>query len=215
MKNLLIKEFKLSINPFFLILPILVGALILIPQWPYFFALMYFGFITVPNVFSVNNTYGDIQFSALLPIRKRDIVKARFLSIIILEIIHILFAIVFAIINVKLYKTGNFLLDTNYAFFGFGFAMYGVFNLAFFPRFYKTAHKYGLATILGSITFLLFAGGVETLILTVDPLKKVLDGFPSDLTWQFVTLGAGIIIFMITTHIAFKISASRFERVDL
>ena len=44
MKNLLYKEFRLAINPLFYLI-LLCGALLLIPKWIFFLALMYFFFI--------------------------------------------------------------------------------------------------------------------------------------------------------------------------
>ncbi len=137
MKNLLYKEFRLAINPLFYLVP-LFGALLLIPSWVYFVALSYVFYITISNIFATCKSQNDIGFSVMLPVRKRDIVKARVISIGVIELIHFLVAVIFGIINFKMYKGQNQLMDPNAAFFGFVLMMYGLFNLIFFPMYYKT-----------------------------------------------------------------------------
>ena len=80
MKNLIYKELKLSINPLFYLVTLL-GSLILIPNWVYFIAISYLLYIAVPNIFTTNKAQNDIAFSTLLPVRKRDVVGARIISI--------------------------------------------------------------------------------------------------------------------------------------
>ena len=205
MKNLLYKEFALTIHPLFYLVALL-GALVLIPSWPYFIAMMYFMFISVPNIFMTARAHNDITFSVMLPVRKRDIVGARVMSIIVLELIHIIVAAVFAIIGAAIYDKGNDLLDANAAFFGFTFMMYGIFNVILLPMFYKTAYKIGMPMIVSITVAVIFTGVVETLVQIV-PAAGVLDGRGHPLA-QWATLLVGIIIFVLTSFIAaFRVSA--------
>lgn len=212
MKNLLYKEFHLVINKmFFLVL--LFGALLLIPEWAYFFAVMYFLFTTVPNIFSIGKAQNDIGFSAMLPISRNDVVKARMLSIIILEVLQILSTAIFAAVNLAIYTKNNFLLDTNVTFIGCVFMMYGVFNLVFFPMFYKTAYKIGIPVLAALTAAFLFVAAVEFLILLV-PGLKILDS-RADIAAQLPVLAGGIIIFAVLNIAALKISVKRFQSVNL
>ena len=213
MKNLLYKEFRLTINPMFFLVPLL-GVLILIPQWPYFVALMYCFFITVPNVFMSGKAQNDIGFSVMLPVRKRDVVRSRILAVIGLELLHILVAAVFAAINAAIYKNGNFLLDANVAFFGFSFVMFAVFNIIFFPMFYKTADKVGLPTVVALTAAIVFAAAVEMYVLLVPAAAAVLDGTQHTLLQLPVLLG-GILVFVLLGALAIRLSANRFEKIDL
>lgn len=213
MKNLLYKEFRLAIHPLFYPLLLLCGALLMIPQWVFFLALMYFFFITVPNVFSIGKAQNDIEFSVILPVCKRDVVKARVLSIVLLGLLQILIAVVFAVLNGTIYHTENFLLDLNFAFFGFALIMYALFNVVFFPMFYKTAYKIGIPVLAGIITVVLFAAGVEFAVLYI-PALRVLDGM-DHIGAQLWVLAAGIALFAVLNIVAYRVSAKRFERVDL
>ena len=212
MKNLLYKEFNLSIHPAFFLMPAF-GALLLIPQWPYFIALMYFFFISVPNIFNMNKAQNDLGFSATLPIRRADIVKARVISIIILELLQILVTAIFAFINMKLYTTENFLLDPNVAFIGFSFMMFGIFNIIYLPMFYKTADKIGWPLIIAFTAAFLFVTAVEGVILLV-PSARILDG-SAHLPAQFITLGIGIATFFLLSSAANQLSIKRFEKINL
>lgn len=212
MKNLLYKEFRLAIHPLFYLM-MLCSALLLIPQWLFFLALMYFFFTLVPNIFSIGKAQNDIVFSVMLPVRKRDVVKARITAIILLELMQIFTASIFAAIHMRIYTVNNFLMDTNIAFFGFAFIMYAAFNLAFFPLFYKTAYKIGIPAIIANAVAVLFAAGVEFAVLCI-PALHVLDGM-ENIVAQIWVLIAGIGLFILLNVLAYLISARNFEKIDL
>lgn len=214
MKNLLYKELMLVVHPLFYLVP-LTGVLLLIPQWPYFVAMMYFFFMTIPNVFQTARTANDIGFTVMLPVRKRDVVKARFYTVVFLELVQIA-AAPFAALNNALYPQGNFLMDVNFAFFGLTFAMYGLFNLVFLPMFYKTAYKLGVPIIAAICAAVLFAGAAETAALILPGAAAVLDGIsPEALARQLPVLAAGMAVFVLLSWLAYRASVRRFERVDL
>jgi len=212
MKNLLYKEFRLVIHPLFYAV-LLFGALLLIPEWVYFLALMYFFFIALPNIFSVGKAQNDIGFSVMLPVRRKDIVKARMLAIIILEILQIIVAAVFALVNLAIYPKGNFLMDTNATFIGCVFIMYAIFNVIFFPMFYKTAFKIGFPVIAATTAAIVFATAVELSVLFV-PALRILDG-TENLAAQLPVLLGGIIIFVLLNIAAYKSSVKSFQSIDL
>ena len=119
-------------------------------------------------------------------------------------------------LNIALYRTENFLLDPNVAFFGLTFVMYGLFNLVFFPMFYKTAYKIGLPTLIAVIAVVLFALGVEMAVLFVPGARNVLDGIGGDAQLrQLPVLAAGIVVYALLTWLACRVSVKRFEKVDL
>ncbi len=212
MKNMIYKELRLTLHPLFYV-ALLFGALLLIPQWPYFIALMYFFFIVVPNIFSTAKAQNDLDFSASLPVRRGDIVKARIMSIVILELLQIIVAAVFAAINVAIYPMGNFLMEPNAAFIGFALMMYGIHNVILFPMFYKTAYKIAVPTIAAITVSVLFACAAETAVQII-PAARVLDGRLS--TWaHFAVLICGIVIFALLNLLAAKISVKRFEKVNI
>ena len=215
MNNLLYKEFKLVIHPFFY-LTALFGALLLIPNWVYYVALMYFLFIAIPNIFYNTKVQNDIGFSVLMPVRKSDVIKARIVSLGLLEILQIAVAAIFVAINISLYKKGNFLMDANVAYLGCVFVMYGVFNVFFFPMYYKTANKIGAPIIVALAAVFIYAGVMETLVLLVPAFTTMLDGVTSSaLVRQIPVLIVGMILFVLLTYWSYRRSAANFEKIDL
>ena len=215
MVNLLYKEFRLVIHPLFHLVP-LFGALVHIPNWVYFEALMYCLFVAVPNIFTNAKAQNDIGFSVLLPVRKSDVVKSRVLSMAILEVIQVAVASIFVTISLVFYRQGNFFIDANIAFLGCALVMYGVFNLVFFPGFYKSGHKIGIPFMIALIVSFLFTVVIELLVVLVPPVTNILDGrTPEALVKQIPVLVAGLAIFAGMTWLAYRKSAKNFESVDL
>lgn len=216
MTNLLYKEFKLSINTFFFIAPVLFGALFLIPQWPFFIALMYFFFISVPNIYVTYNSQNDNGFSLMMPVKKSEIVKAKMLSFISLEMLHLIAGAVFAVIHIYLYKTDNFTLDLNSAFFGIAFMMFALFNSIFFPLYFRTAYNYGIPTIAATVISILFVTGIELLVLFNSTFAHYLEGKSSEMRiLQLFILLAGIIIFGAVNLFTYWKSANLIDKIDL
>jgi len=197
-------------------MPVLFGALFLIPHWPFFIALMYFFFISVPNIYGTYNSQNDNGFSLMMPVKKSEIVKAKMLSFITLEMIHMAAGAVFAVISVSLYETPNFLLDPNLAFFGVAFIMFALFNSIFFPLYFRTAYNYGIPTIAATVVSMLFAAGIELLVVFNTTFDYYLEGKNSETRiLQLVILLAGILLFTAINFITYRRSALLIEKIDL
>jgi len=213
MNNMLHKELKLSIHRFFFLMPVLTGALILIPNWPYFIAFMYFFFISVPNIYSTYNAQNDMGFSIMMAGAKKEIVKGKILSFCFLELLHIGIGAIFTIARNMLYGVENFLMDPNFAFFGMVFIMFALFNLVFFPLYFKTAFNYGLPTILANIVVIAFVAVLEILTLLNGSMRKFFE-WSSPLVGVAVLL-AGIGLFVLSNLLTYRISSRRFDKIDL
>jgi ABC-2 type transport system permease protein len=217
MYNLLMKEFKLGGNIFFYALPFLTGALMLIPGWLYFLVILYFTFITIPNLLGGYKSQNDLIFTNILPVRKKDMVKAKLLFIVILELLHIVTAVIYGIISTHLYPnlTYYFFAPT-LGFWGLCFVMLAIFNIILIPMYYKTAYKYGTATLASITAALLFAGGAEWLGIQNPLVYDLFKGAGAEsLTVQLSILLAGIAIFAIFTIIAYYMANKRFEKVEI
>lgn len=213
MKNLLYKEFKLSISPFFHLIALLTGCLMLIPQWVYFVAFMYLYFIAVPNIFSIYNSQKDLEFSTFLPVKKSDIVKSKILAIMIMEVMNMLVGGIFVVIHHKLFSNSNFLMDLNFAFFGFVFIMNGIFNLVLFPMYFKTGYKIGLPIVMACVSVVIYAGIIEFLNLFNSNFMSVVEG--SNNSIQISILLIGTLLFLLLSFFSYKLSEKRFNLVEL
>lgn len=217
MYNLLIKELKLGVNPFFYIMPFLTGALMLIPGWLYFLVILYFCFITIPNMFAGYKTQNDLIFSFMMPVTKKDIVRARVAVIVILEVMHIVVAMIYGAISLRLYPNLKpIFFSPSFGFWGLCFVMLAIFNIIFITMYYKTAYKYGAAAFVSIAAAMLFAGCAEWLGIQNSFVSDILKGTGADnLAIQLSILITGILIFAIFTIIAYHIANKRFEKVEI
>lgn len=215
MNNLLQKEFKLSLHPTsYLFLPL--AAMLLIPSYPYYVAFFY-QTLGIFFIFLNGNTNNDLFFTTLLPIRKTDAVKARFLTVIALELLQMIIAIPFAYLRGRINPVENLAgMEANAALFGLVLIMFALFNIVFLPAFYKTGYKTGLPYILACTAMIVYAGIAEAIIQLTPALKQSLDTLSGAyLPQQLAILGLGIVIYALLTYLAFVWSARRFERLDL
>lgn len=215
MKNLLYKELRLAIHPtmcIFLAMPLLMLA----PNYPYYVVFMY-TCLAIYFTFLIGREQNDIFYTAALPIKKTDVVKGRFATVILFELASVLISVPFAVISAKVNPNGGNAagIEPNLAFYGLALIMLGGFNTIFIPEFYRTARKLFRPTLFSAIFIFAYIAAAETAAQYYpSPVSEFLDRagiFPEHLP----ILAAGIIIYTVLTFLAYKISAKRFERVDL
>lgn len=215
LKTLMNKELKLSVhetNYIFLSL----ATMLLIPNYPFYVA-FFFPCLGIFYLFMNGREQNDVYFTALLPVRKRDVVKARFVTVIAIQIIQILLSIPVALIRNNFMKIPNAAgMEANIAFYGFVFVMYALFNLVFLPAFYKTGYKIGVPFIMASAAQLVLIALMETLMAVVKPISSFLDTLePGMMIKQLPVLLAGILVYIAATVGSYKGSAALFEKLDL
>lgn len=213
MFNLLYNELRLAAHPTLYVF-MLMGALIIIPSYPYSVVFL-FGclapFITILFGRETRDTY----YTALLPVRKSDVVKGKCLMIVFVQLGELLFSVPFAILRTHLFTEGNQVgLEANVAYYGFGFLCFALFNLIFLTQFYKTAYKAGKSFILAMIPVSVVMVGMET--LSHVPSLQWLNSVESDmLRLQLPILAAGIFLYLFATIGAYHLATGYFDKVDL
>lgn len=217
MDNLVMKDIKLGVHPMFFIMPFMTGALMLIPGWIYFIVLLYFVWITVPNMFNQFRSQNDLMFTSMMPVTKRDIVKARIIVVAGLEVLHIVIAMGYSLITLRLYPNMNYIFfPPNLGFWGLCFAMLAIFNLVFIPIYYKTAYKIGAALLYSITATMLFAGIAQWLGFQSPMMSDIFyDTDAYSRVLQAYILIAGIVIFIALTAIAYRIGVKRFLQVEI
>ena len=216
MLKLLRKDLKLNM-PKALYLFALLGAMTLIPNYPYIVGIGY-SIMHVMLYFQFANENRSQEFSATLPVKRSDIVSSTTLVIVLCQMINYVVAGLCAYPSKLINPHGsNFVgLDANLTFFGVALVCLGVFNLIVIPRYFKTGYKYGVTLILGLIAFVLCYGIAETLTQAIPALTKALDGYDGAYLWARLTVFAvGVIIYPLFTFIANKIAIKKFEKVNL
>lgn len=217
MHNLVMKDLKLGINPWFLAMPFFTGALMLVPGWIYLIVLQYFFWISIPNIFGQFKAQNDLIFTTTMPVSRTDMVKARVIVIVILELLHIIVAMIFGLFTIRLYPNMiYYFFAPHMGFWGLCFVMLAIFNIIFIPMYYKTAYKYGSAVTASITATLLFSVGLQWLGIQNSFVFNTFNGTGADnTTMQLLILLVGIAIFSIFTIAACKIAIKRFEKVDI
>ena len=214
MKALLYKQFRLVCHPMTLIF-CLFGIMVLIPNYPYtviFFYVMLGLFFTFLNI----REQKDIYYSALLPVPKRDTVKAGCAFVVIIQVLSLVVLIPCSLLAAHLQPGKDNLvgLDPNLALLTAGFLLYAVFNAVFLPSFYANGYKVGIAFLKAVIP--------TTLVMMVLEALPHLPG----LMWLNDTSGAGNlrqlpllvvcgILYGVLTLAAYRRGAALYEKVDL
>lgn len=209
MKSLLLKEYNLAINKFYIYSPFMFAAMLLIPDWIYVVAFMYLFWLTIPAVYSEYNAQNDLIFTQTLPVRKNDIVISKILAIVFNQLLYIIAAIIFAVISNIIYGPTRLFFNLNPAFFGHILVMFSIFNLIFFPKYFKTAYFFGKAAILASLVAISYAVLIEGLNIGLIAVNNVIES--NNGLIQLGLLAIGMLIYLLSLFITIKKSITNFE----
>ena len=211
MKALFYKQLKLVCHPMTLLFT-LFGVMFLIPNYPYSVAFFY---VTLGLFFMMQNgrEQRDTDFSALLPIRKRDTVKVTVLFSVLVELFSMLVAVPFAMLSARINPFGGNAagVDANMAAFGIAFLLFAVFNYIFYVNFYRTGYKVGTAFIFAGIGMLFVV--LCDVILPHVPGLSWLDGGEVGKQLPFLLVCAAI--YGVSAVLTYRAAAKRYEKVDL
>ena len=213
MMTLLYKEIRLAAHPTSIVFAFL-GCLVLVPAYPYSVIFM-FGCLAPYITFLNARETNDAWYTAILPVTKRESVLGKCLLIVSVQIFQLLFSIPFAFLRNALNIENNPVgLDATLAWYGFGLIVYAVFDLVFFPTFYKSGYKAGRSFILASIPMVVLMIAVEAVAHI--PELAWLDSYqPKYLLMQLPILVVGIICYTAFLSLAYRISVKYFDKVDL
>ena len=217
MKNLLIKEIKLAASPLSFIF-IAASALAFVPGYPILLAPF---FVCLGIFYSFQNAReaNDVIYSMLLPIAKRDYVRAKFAFTVTVEAAaFVLISAVTAVRMTLLADTGayaeNPLMNATPVYLAFVLLMFAAFNVFFLSGFFRTGWKIGVPFVVFCIVgaLIIFIGEALWHFPGMEYLhSQRIENAPL----QFATLSAGLAVFCFATFISMKVCEGRFEKIDL
>ena len=216
MKKLLYKEMKLSANPLSYWF-IAFSAMTMIPRYPILVG-SFFICLGIFYTYQQVREYDDITYTVMLPVRKKDVVSAKYLFVLFIELMAFVLCALLTIIRMKFlgnaapYVT-NPLMNANAAYLGYLLAVFASFNGIFLAGFFKTAYKIGkpfiLFCVVGSI--IIFMGEVLHHIPGLESLND-----PANLSIpQVVILLIGIAMFKLCTWFFYQKALKDFEEINL
>lgn len=215
MKNLIKKEFALAMHPtapLFLAL----SSMLLIPNYPYLVAFFYTGLSIFFTCLSGREN-NDVFYSMTLPVSKKQIVAARFVYVIILELAQVIVAVPFAFIRQKMPVPPNSVgMDAGISLIAFAFVTLAVFNLTFLGSYYKDVKKVGVSFIKGSVSVFFVITVVEVLTHTVPFFCDVLDTPDTvNLAPKLILLAVCIVVYALITFFTYHGAVKNFEKQDI
>lgn len=162
MKTLLKKEFKFASVLTYVFLAF--SAMALIPNYPILIGAFFICF-GIFHSFQSAREANDTLYTALLPVKKRDVVNAKYLFAVTVQLAAFALTSVFAAIrmcvlnNFSGYASAK-LMNANLVYLAFVLLIYSAFNLLFIDGFYKTAYKIGVPFLKFGIAaaIILFVG---------------------------------------------------------
>ena len=227
MKNLLYKEYKLCMVP---MVPLfyLFALMLLIPSYPYQVA----AFFTCNSIFYLlkqASLNGDMLFSAMLPVSKADVVRARVRFVMIVQLIMFLLMIPMILLNHRLYPQGNPAgTDGSATLLGFVLVVFTVFNAVCLPGFYRDEAKidklflFGVLSVFGWVIlsegFMIVAGAAQKSVPLFAWVESHLDCYPvAGGAWaaQLVVLAACALIYGVGTVLTTQRAVRCLEGQDL
>lgn len=211
--NLLYKELRLAAHPNLYIFT-MMGPLLLVPAYPYTMVFLFSCIGNFVNFMYVRET-NDIYYTALLPIKKMDVVKSKMLVVVISQLALILISIPFAFLRLLFLSDGNPVgIEANVAYYGFGLMIFAVFNYLFLTGYFKTAYKFGLPFFIGAAAAAVIAVLAEGIVHI--PQLAWLDSVKmNDQIKQLPIVILGGILYGLAILIAYKKSVKRFAKVNL
>lgn len=219
MRALLAKEFRLVMHPstYFLVL---LGALVLIPSWPYAVILLY-GILTA--FFNAQNAreLHDLAYSFSLPVSRRDMVRARVLVMALIELATVAIMATFVCLRVswsinEAAATQPLVgLPANIALLSFSLATFGIFNVVFFALYYRAPERIGVPFLLACIPTLLFGVAFEAIaFIPLDVCELIATPGFGHVEVQLAVLAGGIILFAALTALAVRLGSCSFANYD-
>lgn len=226
MKALIYKELKLAMHPICYVFIILFPFMILIPSYP-----LGIGFIYVLTCYPIlflgankGQQSNDLLYSTLLPVRKKDIVLARIMTVILMQS-------AFIFIMSALYPLARFInasiaqsVDNpnEFAVPGLGFDSYvlllaiaiigyAIADLIFFPIYYKKGKSIVMSTLFTILGFVVYIS-VFTIGLPFVPGLEFLNNLYIGI--QFGVLAGALLISFALHLVVYKVSSKRLEKVD-
>ena len=217
MKNLLIKEVRLASSPLSYIF-LAAGFMTMLPGYPILMSAFFICF-GIFHSFQFSREANDTLYSALLPIKKTDFVKAKYMFTCAIQLIGFLICAVLTAVRMTVLSgaapyAGNALMNATPVYLAFVLLIYTAFNLFFFGGFFKTAYKIGMPFLSFGIAVFLIIAVAEALphIPGLEFLHSPAGERPGV---QFAALAAATVIYCAVTFFACKKAQRRFEKIDL
>lgn len=222
MKNLIFKEFKLSVHPLTYLMMVLISLASLSglgPAYPLFLFGVFYTFLFIGIKKGVTNN--DLYYSLLLPVRKEKVILARVTSTTFLQIIYL--AMVFATSALALLipqpEEGMLLsvgVKQPLVLIAVALLTYTIFDFIYLPWFYKKGKEVIWNMLIGTIVCAIFTCALCIGLAYVPGVLDVLTIGSSNANYLF-QIGIfvfGIGIYLLGKFLLIKICTKEIKNLD-
>lgn len=214
MKKMLMKEISLTASPLSFIF-IAFSLLTFIPQYPILVGAFFICF-GIFQSFQKARESNDILYTAMLPIKKTDVVKTKYIFAIAIQTVAFVLIVLFSLLRLFVLNNyppynSNKLLNANMVYLGFVLIIFALFNLCFIGGFFKTAYKIGIPFVVFIVAAFLTIGVAEAL-----HFFPSLECLNSNYHYShLILLAIGVVTYLALTWISYVKSKKNFEKIDL
>ena len=217
MRNILLKEIRLSSSPLAFLF-IAFGLMFFLPGYPILCG-AFFITLGIFQSFQSAREAGDIVYSALLPIAKRDVVKGKYQFVMLIELCGLSIMAILTVVRMTVLRDSavyrqNALMNANPFYLATALLLFGLFNAVFVGGFFRTAYQIGkpfLAHILVSLIVIAIAEALHHV-----PGLEALNAFGFDhFALQTALLLIGALLYGVLTVLSCKKACADFEKIDL
>lgn len=215
MRELLAKEARLT-APIITYLFIAFATMTMLPGYP----ILVGAFFVCFGIFQCYQTAreaNDILYTALLPVRKADVVRAKYAFAVAIELAGFAVAAVLTALRMALFAdapvyASNALMNANPAYLGYFLMVCAVFNVVFLHGFFKTGYGVGRPFVIFIVVAFVVIGLAEVLHFVPGLTALNLTAFAPV---QAVPLALGVVAFPVATLASMRSSIRAFELLDL
>ena len=217
MKNLLSKELRLS-TPILTYIFIAFALMTFIPGYPILCG-AFFVCLGIFQGYQYARESNDVMYSVLLPIKKSDVVKAKYLSAVFIELMAFGICAVCTVIRMTVFADSfvykhNVLMAANPVFHAFVLLIFLSFNVIFIGGFFKTAYKFASSFVSFIIVNFIIIGAGEALHHL--PGLSFLNEISGNMMGlQYIILIISTVVFILGSILSCILSQKCFEKIDL
>ncbi len=230
MKALLYKEFKLAMHPMCYVIIALFPFMVLIPTTGYPIAVGFIYVLTCYPVLFLGANKGqqsnDLLYSTLLPVRKKDIVMARIITVAIMQFAFIaIMSCLYPLANIihakvveqTIAETGVAPVDVGLGVNAYASVLafviigYAIADLIYFAIYYKNGKSIVASTLLTILGFVIY---ILTVTVALAFIPAYGEFFSGNIWIQLGFLAISLVIYFLIHIVVYKISSKELERVD-
>ena len=194
------------------------GLMTLVPGYPILCG-VFFITLGIFQDFQSAREANDIVYSALLPVKKTDVVKGKYQFALLIELSGFAVMMILTLIRMTVLADApvyrqNALMNANLFFLGMVLLIFGIFNAVFIGGFFKTGYHLGKYFIIYIPAAFFMIGAAEAAHHI--PGLSALNAFGFErMDVQIPALLIGVAAFAALTYLSYRKACRDFEKVDL